>query len=1449
MVLDQFHPEIRRWFQDTFGKPTEVQRRAWPRIAAGEHVLATAPTGSGKTLTAFLWAVNAFATGESEPGATRVLYVSPLKALNNDIRANLTTPIAAIRARFRAAGLPFPDLRVQTRSGDTDQGERQRMLRRPPELLITTPESLALLLATVRGRQALATVETVILDEIHAVVENRRGAQLTTALERLVAIGGEVQRVALSATVRPAAAVAGFVGGRDEAGEARPVAVVEAASAKPTALEVRFPDAVRLAAANGQPLWPPLAVAFRDVIGANRSTLIFANSRRMAEKIALHVNGDAPAPLAYAHHGSLAREIRAEVEQRLKAGELRAIVATSSLEMGIDIGDLDEVLLVQSPPSIAAALQRIGRAGHRVGETSRGSLYPTFAKDFLVAAVLAKAVRERDLEPLEPLANPLDVLAQIVVSCTISETWRVDDLYRVLTRAAPYATLPREHFDLVVEMLAGRYAGTRIRDLRPRIAFDRIAGTVTARQGAALALYTSGGTIPDRGYFMLRHADSGAAIGELDEEFVWEAKVGDAFNLGAQSWQIQRITHSDVLVRTARSKAAGPPFWRAEDSVRSFHFSRRIGEFLEAANDRIGSGDRRRFEDELRGLGFDEAATDELARFLERQREATGCDLPHANHLLIEHVHAGPGGYRGPDGEQQMILHTLWGGRVNQPLALALRAAWQQRFPGEAEVYADNNVIAVQTKQAVDPAWLLGMVTPANFEALLRQSLEASGFFGARFRECAGRALLLTRRSFKQRMPLWLTRLQAKKLLTAAKPLPDFPVLLETWRTCLKDEFDLAATLAVLERLAAGELPWSLASLAAPSPFAADIAFNQIGRYVYGDDTPERQQPSALADDLVRQAVFDQDLRPAIDAAVVAEFESKTQRTRAGYAPVGAEELREWVKERVAIPVSEWFADVPVPAGLRRVGFGASEFLLHPEIDLAADPVRQAGEMLQFYGPRTASELAALLPFANVEAILQALLADGAILSGPLLAGSGAERYCDTANLETLIRFQRAAARPAFEPRPALQLAPFLARWHALGRDNSADEALEQLRGYAAPVGFWLDEALPPRLAGDASAALEDAAANAGLCWRGVGKETIAVGFDDDCALAAPPAAEETGADESPVVAEGIPAAFKDADARYTFAQLLDASTASAGAFNAAFWQAVWAGRIAADGFRPLAVGQSRGFALGKAEDGLAAAVAPDGRFGRRQRRVRNRARLAALGWPGSWQRLEPPPPTGGRLERLEAAKERCRMLLDRYGVLSREQANREGGAFRWAAVFPALRLMELAGEVVAGLFFEDLSGPQFALPAAVPALQRLGSDQGGFWINALDPVSPCGLGLALAHLPRRQGANHLGWFEGRLALVCENHGRRLTIALPPDHPGLDELLPHLAALCRRRRRLATRTINGEPARFSPYLPTLARHLAVVRDHKGVYFEPPDASDPALAAPAATARRTATAPQ
>jgi ATP-dependent Lhr-like helicase len=1424
---------VRDWFATTLGEPTAVQAAAWPLIARGEHVLVTAPTGSGKTLTAFLWALDGFAAGSAQPGRTRALYVSPLKALNNDIRQNLLEPLAALQARGA-----LPPLRAETRSGDTPQAERQRLLRRPPEILITTPESLLLMLSTVRGRLALGDVETVIVDEVHALVDDRRGTLLLVALERLARLAGEFQRIALSATVRPLDAVAAFVAGTGPGGRPRDMTTVAAAQDKQIELDVRFPDAAVGVAERGQKIWDPLSAAFRQHIQHNRSTLLFVNSRRLAERLTFKINEGADAPLAWAHHGSLARELRLAVEQRLKSGALRAIVATSSLELGIDVGSLDEVLLVQSPPDIAAALQRIGRAGHAVGAVSRASLYPTHAADFIEAAALARAVAERDIEPAHLLENPLDVLAQLIVAITASESWDVDALFDLFRQSGPYRRLQRQQFDLVIDMLAGRFAGNRIRELRPRLRVDRIRRRVEAERSAVMAFHHSGGVIPDRGYFQLRHADTGAAVGELDEEFVWEATTGQVFTFGTQNWQIQRITHNDVLARPTTRPATAPPFWRSESLSRSFHYSARIGAFLESAEQTLAARDRAgllaRLTDEDR---FDPIAAQTLVEHLERQRAATGAPLPHARHLLAETVRAAPGGYRSPGDLEQLILHTFWGGRVNRPLALALRAALQgdpDMLAGErVEITATDDAIVLLSRAALEPRHVLALVTPDNLLSLLRGSLESSGFFGARFREAAGRALLLTRQRFNQRLPLWISRLQARKLLSSVHELVDFPLLIECWRACLEDEFDLPALTRCLDDLAAGRIAVSTVRTATPSPFAGELAWTQINRYMYADDQPERSAPTALADDLIDAAIDHAVLRPRLRPETVADFVARRQRTAAGYAPENEDDWADWIRERILLPEAELPAPVAHPdlalVELEGRRWWAHRELLHglvasglcagARFEGAAPPLEDprsaeqfALEILSFYGPLTEREIAERLPRVPPE-----LLDDADdLVRGTLLAGDVEQiRYCDRQNFEAMLRLQRARARPALEPLPGEQLPTFLARWQGLGAGGDPDalaDHLSRLSGYRAPLAVWLHE-LPAARAGwapDAPAPADlDAALGAiGFAWQGAGNGQVRLGDPEDLELLDAP--------RPPAAIAGL---FADPAAGYAFTHLLDRQDEGLEAFNAAWWQDVWSGGLVADTLQPLRDALAREFRL--TGTGRPTRQRPGARL--RAPRLRH---AGPTGWPGYWRLLPPPAPDDDPLAELEAARERARLLLDRYGVVCREIANREGDRLRWSAVFRALRLMELAGEVLAGYYFTGLSGPQFATPAAVALLQdaRTAAPP-AFWVNAMDPVAPCGLGLDWPALPQRRPQNYLAFRDGSLALVIENQGRRLRFMTRPQPEVLGALLTPLAHLLAREGRIAIESIDDAPAAASPLLDALAAIGRVTRDHRQVWLE------------------------
>lgn len=1451
--LEQFHPIVRAWFARNLGEPTPVQTSAWTSIARGDHVLATAPTGSGKTLAAFLWGLNQLLTSAWPAGATRMIYVSPLKALNNDVHRNLTTPLAELQHAFAGAGLETPPIGAFTRSGDTPQRDREHMLRHPPEILITTPESLNLLLTSKRARNNLDSVAQVIMDEVHAVAGTKRGTHLITAVDRLVLLSGEFQRIAMSASVRPLDTVAEFIGGYilestdpEPTYTPRPVRIVEAPQSKRYALQITCPekegDRTR-----PETWWPSLTKLFKERLTENRSTLLFVNSRRLCERITAMINEDESELLAYPHHGSLSRELRLLVEQKLKDGALKAIVATSSLELGIDIGELDEALMVQTPFNVTSALQRVGRAGHRVGEESRGVMYPTHGTDFLHAAVMARCIIEQDIEAIRPVTSPLDVLTQVITSMTITETWNVDALYAFIRTSAPYRHLPRKQFDLVIEMLAGRYRDSRIRALEPIATVDRIEATIAARDRARPLVSMSGGTIPDRGYFELRREDNGAKLGELDEEFVWERSLGHVIAFGNRTWMIRAITDNEVLVAPSARSSGEIPFWKADESDASHHFANRVAEFLEDADAKLKESG---FNEHLQHSYFmTPAAAEALVDFLKRQRAATSAPLPHRHHVVAEHFE----GERGDSDSRQIILHTFWGGSLNRPFALALSQAYEEKFGSPLEAFSNNESVVVVLPHALSGHDLMALVPSGAIDRLLRAKLERTGYFGARFRENAGRALLLPRRGFRKRMPLWMNRLRARKLMETIARYEDFPILLETWRTCFRDMFELELLGQRLDEITTGTIAINDCQTTTPSPFAEGVVWRQTNKHMYELDGALEGGPSQLDSDLIREAVHTAELRPDIPPDLAQTFARKLQRTYPGYAPVSARDLVDWVRERRFIPMTEWNAlrtaidaekdgdfaaalndagptMVNLAAGTALVGvaslddvartlaaWGNSELEVTPlggqgvppslrgqtESADTADLPEWLADWLRFYGPIPNQSIVSALPIdeRRLTAALESLVSSRLLVEGQLVRGENALQVCDAENLERLLRIVRRSAVVTESRFPIEQLPQRLAMLHGLGSEESdVETAIERLLAYPMYASEVEHSIFPARIPGYRSEMLDTILVETDAIWYGCGEKRVAFGLQSAMHLF-----QDTHMDSE----DNTTTLFSDEAARYTFSGLIDRTGMDSPSLTKRIWNEAWAGRASNESFDAVRQGLDNRFHPPKLPDS-------------RKRLTRGARHRWKLGRPesGHWFALPMPTRPADALESEEEAMERARIVLGRYGVVFRVLLAKESPLFRWKNIFGALRRMELSGEVLAGSFIDGISDLQFATPAFVAELEKDPPEDDIYWINATDPVSLCGLDLPGIKdaLPRRVPGTTLVYAGHQLALVSERGGASLSIHLAPTDCRLPRCFSFVdpQLLSNTHKQMArVKEINGQPATQSPYAEVLRKQFEV----------------------------------
>ncbi len=1487
--LAPFSEPVRTWFASTFREATPPQAKGWPAIAAGDHTLILAPTGTGKTLAAFLWALDRLATEpvpDEESARTRVLYLSPLRALAVDVEKNLRAPLQGIGFAAERSGEVVHTPTVGIRSGDTSSADRRRLIRHPPDILITTPESLFLML-TSKARETLAKVEHVIVDEIHAMAGTKRGAHLMVSLERLEELCAKPpQRIALSATQRPLDEIARFLGGNtvepDGTLRPRPVTVVDAGARKELQIEVVVPiedmgglgerveiplDAPAATSPTRRSIWPSIHPRLLELVESHRSTLIFANARRLSERLATRLNelaleasvSEQPLPpppeavgagdeqvgrgaaegdeLVKAHHGSLSRERRLQIEDELKRGDLKGLVATSSLELGIDMGAVDLVIQVASPGSVASGMQRIGRAGHQVGEPSRGKIFPKHRADLVESAVVVDRMHRGLIEETYYPRNPLDVVAQQIVAMCAMDDWSVTELATVLRRSANFAELSDEVFTNVLDLLSGTYPSEEFSELRPRIVWDRVTGTLRGRAGAQRLAVTNAGTIPDRGLFGVFLPD-GTRVGELDEEMVYESRVGENFLLGASTWRIEDITFERVVVTPAPGQPGRMPFWHGDGPGRPLELGRAIGEFVREI--RAESDPLTRLRERH---GLDELAAENLVAYLDDQHEATGV-VPDDTAIVVER-------FRDEIGDWRVCVLTPFGAQVHAPWGMALQTRLGEEWGADVELMWSDDGIVIRLPEALDHLPLDELLfDPDEIDDVIISRLPDTAMFAARFRECSARALLLPRRRPGQRTPLWQQRQRAADLLAVASKYPTFPMLLEATRECVNDVFDLPALRQVMSDLRSRRIRMVAVDTDKASPFAQSLLFSWIAVYMYEGDAPiaeRRAAALALDRELLRDLLGAEELRELLDADVLADLELELQCLVDGRKARDADELhdllrrlgplsrfdlearsvegadvavwlRQLVEERRAIEVriadDERIAASDDAARLRdalgtALPAGLPAVYTEPVADPLGDLCRRYGRT---HGPFLVRDVARWIGITEdrVAVALGRLVDSGVILRGEFRPGGAEREFCDDDVLRQLRRRSLASLRREIEPVDTEALARFLPTWQGVGsRRRGIDglaEVIAQLQG--APIAASVLEAdvLSARLNGFRSSDLDQLCTTGEVVWIGSGAIGSGDGrvrllFRDQVGLLAP-RPDEPPADPIHEVLRGqlgergasfwpdLVAAVQGAELPYDQDTVL-----------AALWDLVWDGEVTNDSLAPV-----RALLAGGAKK-----AAKPARSGGRRRRVRPGA-INSLGPPtaaGRWSLVAPlrepaPAPT-------MAAYAQAHQLLDRYGVLTRETTLGEGVVGGFAGVYPVLKALEERGEVRRGYFVAGLGAAQFALPGAVDRLRagrEVDTDDAPLVLAATDPAQPYGAVMAWPDTdgrPVRAAGAHVVLIKGVPVVELERGGRSLI-----TFPGAADTSAWITAIQElvkdgRLRKLEIAKVDGVPVRETPW--------------------------------------------
>ncbi len=1412
--LSRFHPATARWFRESFAEPTPAQTRGWPEIASGRNSLILAPTGSGKTLAAFLYAIDELISRpvkRQEVRGVHTLYLSPLKALANDIERNLEPALAGIVAAAEGLEMTLPEIRVGRRTGDTTPAERRQMVRRPPDLLVTTPESLHLLLTSVKAREMLRTVRYVIVDEIHAVCPNKRGSFLALLLERLDALTtGSPVRIGLSATQRPLQEVARFLGGYRKDGSPRPVAIVDAGRRRRMDLKViaTVEDMKRLPAGEGRgpSIWPSIYERLLELIETHRSTLIFANSRRVVERLAVEINRLAGDDLVRAHHGSVSKGERRRIEEELKAGRLPALVATASMELGIDIGAVDLVCQVEAPFSVASGLQRVGRAGHLIRATSVGRMLPKTRADLLVMAGMSRAMVQGEISAVRYPRCPLDLLAQQIVAMVAMDAWTADELYARIRQAAPYRQLTREAYGATLELLAGRYRTPALPALRPRISWERSTGRLSSLPGSRHAALLNGGAIPDSGQYAMVLEDGATRIGELDEEFVFERRLGDTFLLGTGCWRILEIRHDRVVVAPAELREGIMPFWKGEGLGRDAEFGRWLGEFVRACEARLEAGDA--VEWLVTEASLDPAAAGNLVVYLEDQRAAG--PIPNDRRILVDL-------FRNEAGDPRIAVLSTYGRSFHLALLLGLQSRLRRDgYPVPDAITSGDGILLRPGGIPVDA--VIGAMRSLRADRFVGDvigEVEGTSYFAMRFRRNAGRALLLPRARPGRRTPLWLQRLRAHDLLAVAADQSTFPIVTETFREIVEDELPLEAVGRFLEEVERGGAEFAVRRDRRPSPFAASLLLDFTGKYLYEEDRPvvpvrRSRSPTSLAEPLGPR----RDAEAVFDDEAIRTMEERLQGTAAVQRARDGTELVELVRRvgdltEAELPSRcEAAALAAVPAlfedgRLVTISIPGSPF---PDRWVTADDAAQYRRMdeedlrdivrryVASHAMVKRRDVAERYPAAASR--FEAWAASEGWIE--ILDEHGAVGWCDPAVAIGIRRLTLSARRRRIVPASLEAYGRTLVEAHGCGRLRPADElpdVIDQLAGCAVPLAVW-DDVLSVRIEEYDRRMLDRLVAEGAVAWRGrtVGRSRRLVLATAGSQLLGP---EPPGVadEEARRVAEFL--AEQGASFLHQIAAGLGRPTSE---MAAVLWQLTWSGHVT--------------------NDALSVAWGGPPRPERWSRRRRSNA------WGGGrWSLVSD---QGGERRSDEATRTALAVLLRRAGVITRETLIDNAFGIPWGEAYPLLSRMEWAGEVERGLFVSGLSGPQFGTAAAIDGLRNPDPVAGPILLNVLDPacaygnVVPVVLPDGGRYVVRRHPANYLVLQEGRPVIAVERRGERLV---PLEEMTGEErrramsLLPQLVAQRSGPTAIRVRTWAGRPILDAPVARELER-VGFVRDDR-----------------------------